>query len=370
MAWTVTTDHLERLAIGAGILGTGGGGNPYLGKITTKQYLKKGATVTVIDLDEVPDDAVVVTVGGMGAPTVGVERMRRGNEQVNALRALEAYTGKTITHLVSSEIGGGNSTVPLIVAAQTGLPVIDADGMGRAFPELQMKTFIINGVTPTPGALCDHFGQTSVFDHITDGKTFERYMRAVTIQMGGSAGYCFPIMTGTQVRDFAVPGTLSLAIRLGDAILSARASHTNPVQAALGVTGGDLLFTGKITDVERRLVGGFARGVLNLEGTGDDQDHRLVIDFQNENLIARREDDTLLAMVPDLICIVDIDTGEPLTTEVLRYGMRAAVLGIPAPIQMKSEQALKYVGPAAFGYPDVPFTPLAGVYGTPNVVAE
>jgi len=367
MGFQVTTDHLERLAIGAGILGTGGGGNPYIGRMTTTQFLAKGATVNVVDLADVPDDAVVVTVGRMGAPTVAVERIPRGDEQVHALAALEAYTGKKVTHLVSSEIGGANSTIPMVVASQTGLPVIDADGMGRAFPELQMKTFIINGIAPTPGALCDHYGQTSVFDHITDGKTFERYMRAVTIQMGGSAGYCFPLMTGQQVRDYAVPATLSLAIRLGDAILNAREQHTNPVQAALDVTGGQLLFTGKITDVERRLIGGFTRGLVSFEGIGHDTGSNLGITFQNENLIARKDDGTILAVVPDLVCIVDADTAEPITTELLRYGMRAAILGIPAPVQMKTDAAIASVGPAAFGYPDVPFTPLPGVYGASTV---
>jgi DUF917 family protein len=67
--------------------------------------------------------------------------------------------------------------------------------------------------------------------------------------------------------------------------------------------------------------------------------------------------------VPDLICLVDEDTAEPLTTEILRYGLRAVVLGIPAPEQLTTEAALAVVGPAAFGYPEVPYVPLPGVYG-------
>ncbi|HEU0164588.1 MAG TPA: DUF917 domain-containing protein [Thermomicrobiales bacterium] len=369
MAWTVTTDHLERLAIGAGILGTGGGGNPYMGKIVVSRLVRAGANIQVVSLDEVPDDATVVTVGGMGSPTIGVERPGSGEESYRALRALEKHIGRKVTHIVSSEIGGGNSTTPLRVATQAGIPVIDGDGMGRAFPELQMKTYIINGIPPTPGALCDYNGHTVVFDHVEDGKTFERYMRAVTIQMGGGAGYSFPLMTGEQVRRTAVPGTLSLAIRLGDAVLNARANHTSPVEAALGVTGGFQLFRGKITDVERRLVGGFARGLLKMEGTGDDLGRTLDIDFQNENLIARRDNGEVIAVVPDLICLVDADTGAPLTTEVVRYGMRAAVLGIPAPVELKTDAALRSVGPAAFGYPEVEYVPLPGYYANVERVA-
>ena len=363
MAWTVTTEHLERLAIGAGILGTGGGGNPYLGKLIARQFVREGARIQIVSLAEVPDDAVVISVGGMGSPTVAVERLRRADESLNAMRALERHTGKTFTHIIPSEIGGSNSTIPMIVAAQANIPVIDGDGMGRAFPELQMETFLIAGVSPAPGALCDNFGQVAIFDGIGDGKTLERFARSVTIQMGGSAGYAFPVMTGAQVRHAAIPDTLSLAIDLGQAILSARESHTNPVRAALDVTGGHLLFSGKVIDVERRMLGGFARGLVKLEGMGNDTGSTLAIDFQNENLIARRQTGEAIAVVPDLICLVDSETGDPLTTEIVRYGMRASVLGIPAPVQLRSPEALAVVGPAAFGYPEVSYTPLPGFYG-------
>lgn len=363
MVWTVTTEHLERLAIGAGILGTGGGGNPYLGKLIARQFVREGAQIQVVTLNEVPDDAVVISVGGMGAPTVAVERLRRSDESLNAMRALERHIGMKFTHIIPSEIGGSNSTIPMIVAAQANIPVIDGDGMGRAFPELQMETFIIAGVSPTPGALCDHFGQVAIFDGIDDGKTLERYARAVTIQMGGAAGYAFPVMTGAQVRHAAIPDTLSLAIALGEAVLSARETHTNPVRAALDVTGGHLLFTGKVIDVERRMLGGFARGLVKLEGMGNDAGAMLSIDFQNENLIARRDNGEVVAVVPDLICLVDSETGDPLTTEIVRYGIRASVLGIPAPVELRSPEALAVVGPAAFGYPDVNYVPLPGYYG-------
>ena len=131
----------------------------------------------------------------------------------------------------------------------------------------------------------------------------------------------------------------------------------------LAVSGGRQLFTGKVSDIQRRLVGGFARGVLKLEGHGPDQGSSVAIDFQNENLIARRDDGEVLAVVPDLICIIDQDTGEPITTELLRYGLRVIVLGIPATEMLKTPEALAVVGPAAFGYPGVEYVPLPGTYG-------
>jgi len=361
--WNVTAEILDALEIGAGILGTGGGGNPYLGKIEALQQLKADRIIQVVSLDEIGDDAFVTTVGGMGSPTVGIERVGRGDECVRAMRALERHLGRHFTHVIPGEIGGSNSMRPMIVAAQTGLPVIDGDGMGRAFPELQMDTFSIYGVAPTPGTLADPRGHEVIFDRISDPVTLERYARAVTIQMGGAAGYAFPPMTAEEVRRTAIPGTVSLAIEIGHAVLAARAALTNPVDAALSVAGGQRLFHGKIVDVERRLLGGFARGVLQLEGSGVDAGRALRIDFQNENLIARTDDGEILAVVPDLICLVDEDSAEPITTEIVRYGLRVVVLGIPAPEMLKTPEALRVIGPRAFGYEGVPYVPLPGRFG-------
>ena len=63
-------------------------------------------------------------------------------------------------------------------------------------------------------------------------------------------------------------------------------------------------------------------------------------------------------VVPDLIMNLELDTGEPITTEILRYGQRVAVIGLPAHELLKSPQALDVVGPKAFGYPELAFTPL------------
>lgn len=363
-AWTIDEAALDRIEIGAGILGTGGGGNPYIGKLMARELLRRGKTIAVVAPESVPDDALVTSVGGMGSPTISIERLPRGDEYLLALRTLERHLGRRVTHLIPGEIGGSNSTRPLVVAAQTGLPVIDGDGMGRAFPELQMDTFAIYGPPPTPAAIADPYGQTALFAGISDPRTLERYARAVTIQMGGAAGYAFPPMTGAEVKRSVIPRTLTLAHAIGDAVIASRMAHTDAIAALLGITGGVRLFAGKITDVERRLVGGFARGVVGFAGIGSHEGRTLRIDFQNENLIAQDGDGAVVAVVPDLICIVASETAEPITTELLRYGLRADILAIPAPVLLKTPEALAVVGPAAFGYPDVAYEPLPGTYAS------
>ena len=353
--WEANEDSLEAIAMGAGILGTGGGGNPYIGQLRARQAIKEHGPVTVLDPDELPDDAQVICVGGIGAPTVGIEKVR-DLQSLYALRAIEEFTGKKATALISNEIGGSNSVEPLIPAAMTGLPVVDADGMGRAFPEFQMKTFFVYGVPCCPMAIADEKGNTVVIPETISPAWAERLARAITVQMGCVACYAVAPMTAEQVRRTAVLNTLSLARNLGDAVITARVRGEDPIESILGTCPGKILFNGKIADVDRRTTAGFARGSLSIEGLADYNGERLAIEFQNENLIARR-DGQIVCTVPDLICVVDSETGEPVTTELLRYGLRVIVLGLPAPDLWTTPEGLAVAGPRVFGY-DTDFSPI------------
>jgi len=353
--WEANEDNLEAIAMGAGILGTGGGGNPYIGQLRARQAIKEHGPVTVLDPEELPDDAQVICVGGIGAPTVGVEKVR-DLQSLYALRAIEEFTCKKATALISNEIGGSNSVEPLIPAAMTGLPVVDADGMGRAFPEFQMKTFFVYGVPCCPMAIADEKGNTVVIPETISPAWAERLARAITVQMGCVACYAVAPMTAEQVRRTAVLNTLSLARNLGHAVITARALREDPLQAILATCPGKILFKGKIADVDRRTTAGFARGSLSIEGLADYDGERLAIEFQNENLIVRR-DGQVVCTVPDLICVVDSETGEPVTTELLRYGLRVTVLGLPAPDLWTTPEGLAVAGPRVFGY-DTDFSPI------------
>ncbi len=346
--WEANEDNLESIAMGAGILGTGGGGNPYIGQLRARQAIRERGPVRILDPEELPEDSQVICVGGIGAPTVGIEKVR-DLQSLYALKAIEEFTGKKATALISNEIGGSNSVEPLIPAAMTGLPVVDADGMGRAFPEFQMKTFFVYGVPWCPMAISDEKGNTVVIPETISPAWAERLARAITVQMGCVACYAIAPMTAEQVRRTAVLNTLSLARNLGDAVKEARLQSEDPLSAILSTCPGKILFSGKVADVDRRTTAGFARGRLSVEGLGDNNGERLTIEFQNENLIARR-DGQVVCTVPDLICVVDSETGEPVTTELLRYGLRVTVLGFPAPSLWTTPEGLAVAGPRVFGY--------------------
>jgi DUF917 family protein len=275
-----------------------------------------------------------------------VEKLPNGQESLAAFEALQEVLGREITHTMPIEAGGLNSTMPFTVAARLGLPVVDADGMGRAFPEVQMVTASIYGIAATPMALADEKGNRVVLEHTLDNRWTERFARSVTVDMGSTALVAQYALSGAQLREAMVPGTLRLATELGARVRSARAEHEDPVAAIVEHLGGALLFTGKIVDVERRTVAGFTRGRARVEAPGGEE---LVLEFQNEFLVARRGAE-IVASVPDLISVVEADSGEPTTTEELRYGFRVAVVGAPCDARWRTEGGLAIVGPRCFGY--------------------
>jgi DUF917 family protein len=219
-----------------------------------------------------------------------------------------------------------------------------------------MKTFFVYGVPCCPMAVADEKGNTVIIKETISPAWAERLARSITIQMGCVACYAIAPMTAAQVVRTAVPHTLSLARDLGDAVTHARSRGQDPLEAVLRTCPGRVLFNGKVVDLDRRTTAGFARGTLAVEGFDGYHGERMVIDFQNENLVARREGQTICT-VPDLICAVATETGEPVTTELMRYGLRITVLGFPAPELWTTPEGLAVAGPRAFGY-DLDYTPL------------
>ncbi|MCY3780485.1 MAG: DUF917 domain-containing protein [Chloroflexi bacterium] len=359
----VTLEDIRPIAIGAGILGTGGGGNPYLGGLHLASIIRELGPQAIVDPFDLADDDLCCVVGSIGAPTVSIEKLPEGSEMMRAMRLLEEHIGCQFDAVAIAEIGGANSMQPLIGGLQAGIPTVDSDSMGRAFPEIQMSSFLFDtSATAAPLAMVDVADNAAVVPAAVSDVWAEKIARNIAVSMGARAGLAGTIMTGAQVKAAGVHYTLSLAHHLGAAVIEAQAQKSDVPPVIADVLDGQVIFHGKIADVERRTTKGFARGGICIESfsKGD----RLEIEFQNEFLIAYVNGE-VAATTPDLICIVTEEEGEPVTTEVLRYGTRVAVITVPAPPQLKSDAALEVVGPGAFGY-DVEFRPLpGGVIGMP-----
>lgn len=356
----ISLEDLPYIATGAAFLGTGGGGDPYIGRMLATSAIEEFGPPELVSVESLADDANVYTIAMLGAPTVLVEKGACGDDIDLALAQLQEYTGRRADAVIPIEIGGVNSLVPVMAAARTGLPLVDADGMGRAFPEIQMVTYNVHGVSCTPLVVTDEH-LNSLVVNTGSAKRAEDLVRVCAVEMGCSVMLSSYLMTGRQVKDSAVTGTMTLALAIGRAIAAGRKAG-DPVGALLSALRATpyyshckVIFDGKVSDLQRDTRGGFSVGLCDLVAL-DGSGAAMQLVFQNEHLVAR-QDGAVRAIVPDLICVVDRETAEPIPVEGLKYGQRVKVLGVSAPPILRTPAALQVFGPAAFGLDD-PFQPI------------
>lgn len=306
--------NVEDILYGATLLGAGGGGSPKPPLKMLDELFKDREYISMISPEEVPDNARVVVSAGMGSPVVLLKEGWKG-EEVYAFEAMEKEIGK-IDHVVAVETGGFNSFTPIHNAAVKGISVIDGDGAGRAVPELEQTTYNLGGVPVYPICLADSKRNSAILNP-TDPKMGEDMARAITTVFGMTAGItCYP-MSGKQLKQTIVRGTLSLNERVGKALRDAKDSGEDIVEAVLKVIDGKLLAKGKVKEKTEEVRGGFDYGKVYVED--------IVVDYKNENMMAWKNGEPI-TMVPDLICWLGID-GTPLTNADIEEGMEVAVIG-------------------------------------------
>ena len=326
------------------MLGAGGGGDVSTGLLVALQAVESHGPVPLVDLDELPDDGVVMPCGGIGAPTVSIEKLGNGAQGERLRDGIESALGRPVVALMAAEVGGANGLQPISWAARLGLPVVDADGMGRAFPEAQQLTMELAGIKPSPGVMTDERGNTLVIRAV-DGPWLERIARAGAIAFGGIAASTAYSLSVREARGATVRGSLSLAMRVGRALVGG----DDPIASVVDELDAHRLVVGKIVDVDRQTTAGFVRGSVLIEGLARDADRLIRLEVQNENLVAL-EDGRVLASVPDIITVLDSQTGEAISTERLRYGQRVSVIAFPCAPVWRESAGLRVAGPRAFGY--------------------
>lgn len=345
----LTLDDIECLAVGAWVLGTGGGGSPYLGLLNMRRLYADGHRVELLAPDDLADDDWVAVVSNMGAPLVGQERLADSRNIARAVEIQEELLGGRFRAVMPLEIGGNNAIQPLMAAAHLRLPVVDADTMGRAYPEAQMTSVAVGDLRPYPCVLYDPRGIEAVVRKVPSWRWMERVSRRICVELGSIASTCKAPRTGREVKEWGILGSVSKAIGIGRRVRAAQRTHKDPVAAILKEVGGKLFFRGKIVDVARRTTEGYLRGRAVIEGLDADRGARLEIAFQNEWVVAWR-DGAPLAMTPELICVLDTVSGEAFGTETVGYGRRVSVIVLPAPAVFLTPKGLEHVGPRAFGY--------------------
>jgi N-methylhydantoinase A/oxoprolinase/acetone carboxylase beta subunit/DUF917 family protein len=391
--WILTEIDLKLMSLGCYVLGCAGGGSPYAEYLQLRDMLRGGHVLRIAEVDQFQDDEVVLWGGHMGSPAVSVERLG-AEEVVDAMHELLDYTRTpAYSAVMSLEIGGGNGLQPLIMGSSKFFdrPCLDADWMGRAYPTYWQTTLCVyEADSLVPAAIASGDGKNMIMTKATNDKIVDTALRAACAEMGSRVGMAAKPTTMDRVRSFAVLNTMSLAWRIGRAIYTCqrKAQVMQVADRIIDQVGGPStakkLFAGKIVEVESKVLKGWSYGSVTIEPLSKDADEGaapcfktdgfLRIPFKNENILAEWESPTgereIIASVPDLICVLDSQSGENLGVPEFRYGLRVTVLGITAsPRWTDTPKGLELGGPHAFGY-DFDYKPL-GVYVEPrSVIAE
>jgi DUF917 family protein len=327
----------------------------------------------------------------MGAPAVSVERLA-STEVVEATKALMEYLRHdSFDAVMALEIGGGNGLEPLLVGSSKFFdrPVLEYDFMARAYPTAwQITLCAYTEGELVPCALDSGDGNTIIMTRAANDEIVDRALRASCSEMGSRVGMALKPTTTDKVKRYGVSNSTSLAWRIGRCIARAHATNTvsRVAESIIEEVGGEktakILFRGKIVAVERRLFKGHSYGEITISGLPADEEENkgampavatdgiLKIPFKNENIIAEHivgEKKETIAMVPDLIAVLDSGSGRALGVPEYKYGLRVTVICITcSPRWTDTAKGLEIGGPGAFGF-DVKYKPI-GVYVEPKSV--
>jgi uncharacterized protein len=333
---------VDALVVGLTLLGSGGGGDPQPFRHALREALA-GADVVLHDPADL-GDAPVVAVGMLGATRVLTEKLPSGREITTAVRALARWTGVEPAAVMPYEAAGLNGAMAVTAACELGLPLVDADLMGRALPRLDQLTRAVDGGPITPYAMAEPTGEIVLVDG-AGPDALERLARSVVVQGGGWAGGALAPVPARFARSGSCVGTLARALRLGRAHAALTRPTADEVAAALG---GRLLAAGRTVEIARQSSASFGRAGIAVV---DDRPAGgvLRIEAENEYLLALLDGEPV-ASCPDLICLLDRRTAAPIAVDGLRLGDDVLAVVLPGPPWWRaSAERLRHVDPRAFG---------------------
>ncbi len=343
----INREDLEPLLEGVAIFGTGGGGSPDWGRGIMLNDFKRGRGYTIINPEEVEDDAVVVSGGIMGSvKTLDnmdfdelLEYWEDNFELEVAFREMEKELGKKIDCIVPFEMGGLNTPIILSLGARVGIPVIDGDALGRAAPETQMTSFIGHGISLTPMPLVDHVGNVVVVRKAVNPVYPDQIGRFIITRGGGLGANNHYPMSGRQLKNSVIPNTISKAIEIGRLVINARNNGEDPVQVFRKIVSGINIFHGKITEIIEEEAEGFYFTKVKLSSLEKGNNSSCELIIKNETMACWKNGE-LQVVFPDLLCILDPKTGRGIMSIELKENLELKLVAMPCHERLR--EALKH----------------------------
>lgn len=336
MSKVLGEQDIKNVIYGATFLGAGGGGSLKDGLRLLSELAEKGKVeLQMVEPSEMGPNEYAVMVAGIGAPRA-MEESHFGPEAGYAfetMKKLAFFSGKELRYIMAGELGGFNTMVPIYVAVQRGIPFVNGDGNGRAVPELNTGLYPIHDIPPVPLVLAGKNGDTVIayLKNPKDHKSAENIARHICMAYGMSAAFCTWVVDGEDISSKLAPGSITKSQKIGAAINNAKERNLDVIEEIKKVVNCKEICYGEISKIELKTEGGFDFGTTVISGQGKYEGKTFYIDFKNENLLVRDDSKNVFITVPDLICMLNLDTLDPVTNAETEEGMKVAVCGVPAP---------------------------------------
>jgi len=368
MAAIRSDQEIQDFVRGCTFMGTGGGGNPRDGVAWLKAARDEGKEIGWVKHTEIQDDVWTVCPFLMGsiAPLTkeATKKMQRlgltkdayKSIQAECVRVLEEYMDVKVGAIVAIELGGSNTAGAVVAASRLGIPAVDGDYTGRAIPEIPQTTPYLNDLPLWPISSVDKYGNLTVIKESTGYEMAERigkFIAAASFGLAGQAGFLF---RGSDMKRVVIPGTLTKCLKIGRSIRESREAGRDPVKEIIKELDGWFLFEGEVSKKEWEDNEGYYWGTHTITGLDDFKEAEFKIWFKNENHVSWLNGKSYVTS-PDMLVVVNRETGEPYANSDIAEGQHVAVIGLRAVEQFRSPKGIDILGPRHFGY-EIDYTPI------------
>jgi len=360
--------EIQDFARGCTFMGTGGGGDPRDGIAWLKAARDEGKEIAWVNHTEIQDDVWTVCPFLMGSIAPLTEETKKKMQrlgltkdayksiQAESVRLLEEYMDVKVGAIVAIELGGSNTPGAVAAASRLGIPAVDGDYTGRAIPEIPQTTPYLNDLPLWPISSVDKYGNLAVIKESTGYEMAERigkFIAAASFGLAGQAGFLFK---GSDMKRVVIPGTLTKCLEIGRSIRESREAGRDPVKEIIKELDGWLLFEGEVSKKEWEDKEGYYWGTHTITGLDDFKEAGFKIWFKNENHVSWLNGKPYVTS-PDILIVVNRETGEPLANFDIAEGQHVAVIGLRAVEPFRSPKGIDILGPRHFGY-EIDYTPI------------
>jgi len=340
---------LEDILIGGTILGTGGGGSLTEGLKFIKGFVEKGKEFKLAKLEELDPETLIGSPYYCGSLSPEIEEEPSGIVALRAFETLKEYLNENFGGVITAELGGFAIAGALAVAAEKALPLLDADAAGRAVPDLQCSIFHAKGVPIAPMAVASPMDDLMIVKQVQDDQRAEEIIRRIAMVSGNIVGVCDHPTKLKVLKEVAILNTISLSEVIGTSRREAIDKGMDPCAAVASAGKGFLRFQGIVEKHSWKNEKGFTVGEIEMRGIEKYKGEKYKICYKNENIISWRNEE-MDVTVPDLISVLERDTGMPITNPNCGKDRYVTVIGFPAPKQWRTAKGMAVLGPKYFGY--------------------